>query len=288
MIAKNIMLYYGIPEYVNYAHRDVNITLNFIHLHGGYFLPTQDEYISMAEQIYKRQHTYEKTNYRFNKKRITITCKLHGDFEKLPRAYLLGKGCPTCDSMIRKTNHDQKQQSLWLEQIKQKHGDKYDYKNAFPLDKKGRMKIICPIHGKFFTTPIGHIYGSGCYTCNVGWTKAAIIRFLQSLERNFPNLSQQQYYLILQQSKILSSEHGKRMLLNGDNILKGFLNKKPRHSKVNTPKNILDELKTKKFFSSDDNEAIEYMVCETLNKLWSYAYANPNLSTEKIMELINE
>ena len=269
--------------------RDTNIALNFMRQYGGLFLPTQDEFISIAEQVYEGQHTYEKTIYKFNKYKVIITCKKHGDFQRLPREYILGKGCSECDSIIRKTSRHQKQQAIWLEQFKQKHGDKYDYENVFPLDKKGKMKLICPIHGEFFITPIGHIYGSGCYTCNVGWTKAAIIKFLQSLERNFPNLSQQQYYLILQQSKILNSGHGKRMLLNGDNILKRFLNKKPRHFKPrSTPKDILDELKTKKFFSSDDNEAIEYMVCETLNKLWSYAYANPNLSTEEIMELINE
>jgi hypothetical protein len=37
--------------------------------------------------------------YVFNKDKVIITCKEHGDFEQVPNMHLAGNGCPKCGSV---------------------------------------------------------------------------------------------------------------------------------------------------------------------------------------------
>lgn len=47
------------------------------------------------------------------------------------------------------------------------HGNKYIYSKVDleHRDEKGRVCIICPIHGEFWQTPSNHLYGQGCPKC---------------------------------------------------------------------------------------------------------------------------
>ena len=50
---------------------------------------------------------------------------------------------------------------------KEIHGDKYDYSKTDLInrDEKGRVCIICSIHGEFWQTPFNHLNGHGCSFC---------------------------------------------------------------------------------------------------------------------------
>ena len=54
-----------------------------------------------------------------------------------------------------------------IERFRSRHGDTYDYSNvdSDSRDEKGRVRIICPIHGEFLQTPMNHIRGKGCPLC---------------------------------------------------------------------------------------------------------------------------
>ncbi len=46
------------------------------------------------------------------------------------------------------------------------HDNKYDYSKSVYVDRKTKLKIICPIHGEFEQRPIQHIRGYGCISCS--------------------------------------------------------------------------------------------------------------------------
>lgn len=63
----------------------------------------------------------------------------------------------------RKRNLD-KRFNNYLMKFKEKHGDKYDYSKVIYLNKRTKIKIICPIHGPFYQLPGNHV-NRGCLLC---------------------------------------------------------------------------------------------------------------------------
>lgn len=57
---------------------------------------------------------------------------------------------------------------IFIEKAKNYHNNKYDYSLIEYKNNKTKVKIICPIHGIFDQTPVGHLAG-GCRLC--GHTK---------------------------------------------------------------------------------------------------------------------
>jgi hypothetical protein len=59
---------------------------------------TTEEYITRANEVHKNRYTYDNVEYVRNSTKISITCKLHGDFIQSPSAHLSGYGCKYCSS----------------------------------------------------------------------------------------------------------------------------------------------------------------------------------------------
>lgn len=51
-------------------------------------------YLKTANQLYKDKYTYSNYPNLFSK--VTITCPLHGDFERIGIYHIYGDECPTC------------------------------------------------------------------------------------------------------------------------------------------------------------------------------------------------
>ena len=54
---------------------------------------------------------------------------------------------------------------IFIKRAKEIHGDKYDYSLVDYVNAKTRIKIICPVHGKFLQIPYNHLSGKGCKEC---------------------------------------------------------------------------------------------------------------------------
>jgi hypothetical protein len=72
---------------------------------------SQKEYILLAKDIHNDKYNYDKTKfpnilYANTKKKIVITCLLHGDFPQKAEAHLRGQGCPKCNKVISKKEDD--------------------------------------------------------------------------------------------------------------------------------------------------------------------------------------
>lgn len=68
--------------------------------------------------------------------------------------------------------------------FKEIHGDRYNYSkvNMDKRDEKGRICIICPVHGEFWQNPYDHLKGCGCRKC-YGNNKMSIDEFIEKARK---------------------------------------------------------------------------------------------------------
>jgi Zn ribbon nucleic-acid-binding protein len=59
---------------------------------------TTDEIIEKFKEIHGDKYIYDKTKYTRTHDNITVTCKIHGNFEISPSNHLNGEGCPKCNN----------------------------------------------------------------------------------------------------------------------------------------------------------------------------------------------
>jgi hypothetical protein len=71
-------------------------------------LLTKNEFIKRANLKHNNKYNYDKVIYLGNKKKVEITCILHGVFWQIPNAHFRGVGCPKC-SFINKVNYNRKE-----------------------------------------------------------------------------------------------------------------------------------------------------------------------------------
>ena len=129
-------------------------------------------FLDKAKKIHGDKFDYSKVDYRTAKTKVTISCKEHGDFLVTPNNHLSGNGCPKC---LGRGFTPEEQLENFIKDGHRIHNNKYDYSLVNITDSK--LTIICPIHGKFKQSKIGHITNkSGCPTC--GGIKKGISRRL--------------------------------------------------------------------------------------------------------------
>ena len=56
----------------------------------------QEDFLSRLIAIYGDKYFFDKTIYINNRTKVTVTCPIHGDFEKFPSNLLQGSGCKKC------------------------------------------------------------------------------------------------------------------------------------------------------------------------------------------------
>lgn len=120
----------------------------------------KDDFVSKAKAVHGSIYSYEKVVYRSAVKAVTITCKVHGDFEQKPHHHLQGCGCPRCQKSGRK-----KTTGDFIEQAVKIHSDKYDYSKVTYITATKKVLILCKKHGEFKQTPHKHLLGHGCPDC---------------------------------------------------------------------------------------------------------------------------
>lgn len=55
----------------------------------------------------------------------------------------------------------------FIKRAKEIHGNKYNYSMVEYINYETKVCIICPIHGKFWQTPLNHLVGKGCKKCGI-------------------------------------------------------------------------------------------------------------------------
>ncbi len=56
-----------------------------------------EDFISISNLAHDSIYSYDKVEYKNNRKKVIITCKEHGDFEQIPKDHMRGSGCKLCN-----------------------------------------------------------------------------------------------------------------------------------------------------------------------------------------------
>ena len=125
---------------------------------------TQNEVLKRFRDAHGNRYLYDKVDFKNNKKKIIITCRIHGDFEQVPRSHWIGHGCQKCMGVMlgRQQKHTKEQV---VKDFKKIHGSKYDYSKVEYHKSGVKVCIICPEHGEFWQDPMQHKTGQGCVQC---------------------------------------------------------------------------------------------------------------------------
>jgi len=139
-----------------------------------------DEFIEKARSVHEDRYDYSKVVYVDTKTKITITCKVHGDFKQIAANHLQKQGCPKC-GLISKLKLDTDE---FIKRALETHGDKYEYTKTVYVQSELHVVITCKVHGDFKQIARNHLQSAGCPKCgNSGPSKAEleILEFVQSL-----------------------------------------------------------------------------------------------------------
>lgn len=60
-----------------------------------------ESFITKAQAKHGTKFDYSKVQYQTCDVLVTITCNIHGDFQRTPQAHLAGSGCPQCMKVLR-------------------------------------------------------------------------------------------------------------------------------------------------------------------------------------------
>jgi len=136
-----------------------------------------EKFINKSKEKFKAKFNYTKVDYNGSLKNVTITCKIHGDFEIKANNHLRSKdgGCKECqkEKLIDNT---------FIEKSKKIHNNKYDYSLVKYKNNITKVNIICPIHGVFVQYPKNHLSGHGCAKCDFEKNRKSLEDFI--LESN--------------------------------------------------------------------------------------------------------
>lgn len=136
----------------------IHQTKNIINKH------TKDSFIQKAKNKYGEYYDYSKVEYIDYITPVIIICPKHGEFLTSPKQHLSSRGCKKCAIENRAKSRTLSFET-WLNDCKEKHGNKYDYSKVKYNTGNDYVEIICPKHGSFFQKASNHRYGHGCPKC---------------------------------------------------------------------------------------------------------------------------
>lgn len=129
-------------------------------------LKSHTKIIEDFKAVHGDRYDYSRVNYKGNRSKIIIGCRVHGWFEQLVLNHITGRNCKKCkDIEVGKSSKITLDE--FISRAREYHGDKYDY-SLVDLESNNisdRVKIICPIHGPFVQFAMHHIAGARCQQC---------------------------------------------------------------------------------------------------------------------------
>lgn len=124
---------------------------------------SQEKFIQESQKIHGDKYDYSKVVFKTIADKVTITCKVHGDFDQLAASHVAGKGCFKCGVDARsglKVSHAE-----FLRRVSEIHGDKYTFPNLTYTNAQEKIEAVCKYHGTFYIRPNGLMQGKQCKKC---------------------------------------------------------------------------------------------------------------------------
>jgi hypothetical protein len=126
----------------------------------------KDFNFDLANQVHNNFYDYSKVVCLGSKKKVVITCPLHGDFLQTPYCHIMRKqGCSKCQ-------YEQQNKNLtftkdeFICNANKVHNGTYNYIETEYINSQTKVKIKCNLHGTFTQLPLNHVnHGKGCPKC---------------------------------------------------------------------------------------------------------------------------
>ena len=137
--------------------------------------------IKRFNEIHNNKYDYSKMNYVNIDTPIEIICPEHGSFFQSPYEHQKGANCPRCGGRKKTTEE-------FIKHAKEIHGDKYDYSKSNYINSTTKIEIVCPEHGSFFQSYVGHVLlKQNCPICSKTTYKGEekISNYLKAMKIDF-------------------------------------------------------------------------------------------------------
>lgn len=168
---------------INAENKNEYLKLLFIERHG---------------QLYD----YSLVKYINENKKVTIICKIHGDFKQTARSHISGSGCPKCQ-------HKGFSKKELIDQLNKVHNNKYDYSKLNYKNQNSKVIIICKDHGEFKQNLNKHKHGAGCRKCaGLDISNDEILKKFYAKHGDKYDYSKVQYESALKKVVIICKKHG--------------------------------------------------------------------------------
>lgn len=123
-----------------------------------------------AKRIHGDFYDYSKVNYIKSNSNVIIICPKHGEFCQSASVHLSGSGCKKC--MIDRFRNTYES---FLKKANDIHNNFYTYYEESYVDSKTKIRVHCPRHGDFHTSPDNHISKKrGCPSCGKNISKLEV------------------------------------------------------------------------------------------------------------------
>ena len=163
-----------------------------------------NNFIARAKKIHGDRYCYEKVKYLNNYTKVTITCKVHGDFEQTPDSHLKGYNCPQCSS-------PKLDLETFVKRANEVHNHFYDYTQTVYRNSREKVTIGCPKHGLFEQVAASHLNGIGCRKCGIEKKTSTLEYFVnraKEVHGETYDYSETRYSNSTTKVKIKCSKHG--------------------------------------------------------------------------------
>lgn len=167
---------------------------------------TNEHFIQKAKEVHGDLYTYDKVEYVNSFVKVTITCRVHGDFQQAPYCHINGQGCSICGKLRKTTSEED-----FIKKSKEIHNNKYDYSKVNYINSYTPVTITCPIHGDFKQKPVDHLLDHGCYTCGreaLRINKEGFIKKANEVHNNKYDYSKTNFKVTRDFVEIICPEHG--------------------------------------------------------------------------------
>lgn len=167
---------------------------------------TTESYIKECLLIHGNKYDYSLTNYLGINKKVSIICKLHGEFKQRAQSHLNGTNCINCYNESRNPiNID------YITECTKIHNNKYLYENSIFTGLKKYINIECIKHGQFRQLAYKHLNGQGCKKCHDESSRITQHEFIirsKIKHNNIYDYSLVKYINSSTKIKILCEKHG--------------------------------------------------------------------------------
>lgn len=121
---------------------------------------TQEEFITRVRERYGDKYDLSKAVYVNGKTKVTIGCKIHGDFQINPVAFMHGTECPSCGGTKKSTTEEFVKKAAFV------HNGFFTYEHCEYKGSGEKVTITCPYHGDFEQKANNHLNGCNCPKCS--------------------------------------------------------------------------------------------------------------------------